>query len=366
MATLLRFFVCLLILAQAATAPANIFGTGNGKVVWQSDMKKAGAEAKRTGKPILLQLTATWCGYCHKMLKETFTDPAIAKRVNENFVPLLLDADEHEDVVEMLEVTSFPSTIIISSDFEVLGRVAGFQKADAFGKRLADFTKPGHAHIAQTANRAPPETAKVEARSNAPVAAPTKQPLEVPTFPLPTAVPLPAAATGTTNTASKSSAPQLPDDAVLGRPLREPVSASDRTEAANSGVANSPLSLTPNERPNALRQQSKTAAFEGMCLVSMLEDREPTPGNEAFSVEYRGARLLFRDAEQLAKFKAEPAKFWPWFDGRCPVAVLADEDVVLGRPQFGGAYRGRLIFFRNIEHRTTFAKDPNRFISGVK
>ncbi len=336
MSTLLRFLVCLGILIQATNAPAGIFGSGgNGKVEWQTDMKKAGIEAKRTGKPILLQLTATWCSYCHKMLKETFTDPAIAKRVNENFVPLLLDADEHEDVVEMLEVTSFPSTIVISADFEVLGRVNGFQKADAYGKKLAEFSKPGHVHVAQAANRETPNIPKPEAAmTKAEVTPPSRQDIPMPTPPtLSRALPLP-------DTASSNGA---------------------TTTVQTAGQLNAPTTKATEARPEIM-----TPAFEGQCLVSMHESREPVPGSERFAYEYHGARLYFRDAEQLAKFKAEPSKYWPWFDGRCPVSVHNDAEKQMGKPQFGGVYRGRLVFFREEALRSEFARDPRTYMAGAR
>lgn len=336
MSTLLRFFVCLGILIQATTAPAGIFGGGgNGKVEWQTDMKKAGIEAKRTGKPILLQLTATWCSYCHKMLKETFTDPAIAKKVNENFIPLLLDADEHENVVEMLEVTSFPSTIIISADFEVLGRVNGFQKPDAYGKRLAEFAKPGHVHVAQAANREPPVIPKPEPIVTKPeVVAPSRSDSLAATPPaLPLALPLPDSVTSNEST----------------------------TTVQTAGRLNTQTAKTTEARPEA-----GSPAFEGQCLVSMHESREPVPGSERFACEYRGSRLYFRDAEQLAKFKAEPSKYWPWFDGRCPVSIHNESEKQMGKPQFGGVYRGRLVFFREEAMRSEFARDPRTYMAGAR
>lgn len=379
MSTLLRIFVGSLILAQVVVAEAGLFGTGSssGKVAWLTDMKKAGQESKRTGKPILVQLTAPWCSYCHKMLKETFTDPAVAKRVNESFIPLLLDADENEQVVEMLQISSFPSTIIVSAEMDELGRISGFQKADAFNKKLTEFAPAGRAQVAQASNvesTAAPQTRVIEAP---PVGAnqPTRNPIGKPAQP--------------TNVA-----PSAPDTKVLNRRAQDLIAASETQTTATTEVTNNteaaprlPLPLPdfpPQPKPNleataaseatdstspdlvpANRQSVGTplrAAFEGMCLVSMLEDREPTPGRDEFSLMFRGQRLHFRDAQQLEKFKADPNKYWPWFDGRCPVATRHQETVLMGRPQFGGAYRQRLIFFRDAEHRVEFSKDPRGYI----
>ena len=64
-------------------------------VKWNNDLKTAAAESQKTGKPILITLTASWCHYCHKLLDETLADQNVIAQVNEYFVPVVLDADEN-------------------------------------------------------------------------------------------------------------------------------------------------------------------------------------------------------------------------------------------------------------------------------
>ena len=90
---------------------------------WGNDLKKAAAESQKTGKPILITFTASWCHYCHKLLDETFTDQKVIARVNEYFVPVVLDADENERAVQLLEIEAFPSTVVISPELNILGRI---------------------------------------------------------------------------------------------------------------------------------------------------------------------------------------------------------------------------------------------------
>ena len=68
-------------------------------VQWGNDLKKAAAESQKTGKPILITFTASWCTYCHKLIGETFTDQKVIARVNKYFVPVVLDADKNERAV---------------------------------------------------------------------------------------------------------------------------------------------------------------------------------------------------------------------------------------------------------------------------
>ncbi len=41
------------------------------------------------------------------MLGETYTDEAVIKQVNESFIPVVLDADEHERLVRAIGISVF-------------------------------------------------------------------------------------------------------------------------------------------------------------------------------------------------------------------------------------------------------------------
>ncbi len=48
--------------------------------------EEAFAAARRKNKPILLDIGAVWCHWCHVMDRESYDDPEIAVIVNENFI----------------------------------------------------------------------------------------------------------------------------------------------------------------------------------------------------------------------------------------------------------------------------------------
>src|SRR5687768_3763819 len=52
-------------------------------VDWYPWGEEALAEAKRSGRPILLSIGYSACHWCHVMAHESFEDPAIAKVMNE-------------------------------------------------------------------------------------------------------------------------------------------------------------------------------------------------------------------------------------------------------------------------------------------
>ena len=55
-------------------------------------------KAHKENKPILLDIGAVWCHWCHVMDRESYEDPEIAKVINENFVAIKVDRDERPDV----------------------------------------------------------------------------------------------------------------------------------------------------------------------------------------------------------------------------------------------------------------------------
>src|SRR5258708_16810742 len=55
-------------------------------------------KARRDTKPILLDIGAVWCHWCHVMDRESYDDPEIAAIINENFIAIKVDRDERPDV----------------------------------------------------------------------------------------------------------------------------------------------------------------------------------------------------------------------------------------------------------------------------
>src|SRR5512138_3784685 len=55
-------------------------------------------EARRTGRPVFLSVGYSTCHWCHVMERESFEDEAIARVLNERFVPVKVDREERPDV----------------------------------------------------------------------------------------------------------------------------------------------------------------------------------------------------------------------------------------------------------------------------
>jgi uncharacterized protein YyaL (SSP411 family) len=65
---------------------------------WHEWGDAAFARAKSEDKPILLDIGAVWCHWCHVIDRESYENPEIAKIINEHFVAVKVDRDERPDV----------------------------------------------------------------------------------------------------------------------------------------------------------------------------------------------------------------------------------------------------------------------------
>ena len=67
-------------------------------VKWHPWGEQALARAQAEDKPILLDIGAVWCHWCHVMDRESYEDAEVAAVINEHFVAVKVDRDERPDV----------------------------------------------------------------------------------------------------------------------------------------------------------------------------------------------------------------------------------------------------------------------------
>ena len=100
------------------------------------------AEAKRTGKPILLSVGYAACHWCHVMAHESFEDDATAAVMNELFVNIKVDREERPDVDAIYmgalhalgEQGGWPLTMFLTPDAEPFWGGTYFPKEARFGR----------------------------------------------------------------------------------------------------------------------------------------------------------------------------------------------------------------------------------------
>lgn len=124
----MKRLLALAVCALFALSSLAVAGPNRG-IVWQKDFRQAARQSARQRKPMLVLVTAPWCGYCQKMQRETFTDRNIADAVNTGYLPVMVDNDTNERLVGALGVEGLPTTLVISPDLKVISSTSGYQSA---------------------------------------------------------------------------------------------------------------------------------------------------------------------------------------------------------------------------------------------
>lgn len=90
------------------------------------------AQARQTGKPAMLFVTTTWCGWCKKLAKESFRDGEIRSLLTKHFVCVIVDGDRETVAKRKYGVRGYPHVIFVTPDGNKLGECRGYVPADQF------------------------------------------------------------------------------------------------------------------------------------------------------------------------------------------------------------------------------------------
>ncbi|HLV86142.1 MAG TPA: thioredoxin domain-containing protein [Candidatus Sulfotelmatobacter sp.] len=111
-------------------------------IQWREWGDEAFAAAQAANKPMLLDIGAVWCHWCHVMDRESYDDPEIAKIVNEHFIPIKVDRDERPDIDSRYQVAvqavsgqgGWPLTAFLTPDGRPFYGGTYFPPADGYGR----------------------------------------------------------------------------------------------------------------------------------------------------------------------------------------------------------------------------------------
>ncbi|HJT78615.1 MAG TPA: DUF255 domain-containing protein [Gemmataceae bacterium] len=106
------------------------------EVQWRQDYPSARKEAVEKNRPLLIDFGTEHCFWCKKLDALVFHEPAIARVLNERFIPLHIDAEREPRLASDLHVESYPTVVLASAEGKILDVQVGFLDAAPFQEKL--------------------------------------------------------------------------------------------------------------------------------------------------------------------------------------------------------------------------------------
>jgi thioredoxin-related protein len=133
-------------------------------VQWMT-FEQAVEKSKTEKRKIFIDVYTDWCGWCKVMDKKTFSDPQVAKLLNEKFYAVKFNAEQREDIIFngntfkfiddggrgthqlaaalLNNQLSYPTVVFLDEQFRMIQPLPGFRQAPEFHK-IAQFIGDDH------------------------------------------------------------------------------------------------------------------------------------------------------------------------------------------------------------------------------
>jgi thiol:disulfide interchange protein DsbD len=105
------------------TAVSKVDGGGE-KIAWVATFGQAAKQAKQEGKPLLVDVMASWCSACKRLDREVWSRDDVAA-VSKQFVAVKVDGDLHPELPAKFAVSGYPTVLFLHPDGTEISRVRG-------------------------------------------------------------------------------------------------------------------------------------------------------------------------------------------------------------------------------------------------
>jgi thiol-disulfide isomerase/thioredoxin len=127
-----------MILTVGLAAAVAFGGGGPAGIRWERKFEDALKKARAADKPVMIDFWAEWCGWCHRLDKTTYMDPAVLA-LAKDFVAVKVNTEgEPRDVAVAIryDVSSLPTIMVVSPRGRPIARVNGFVGPGQFPRVL--------------------------------------------------------------------------------------------------------------------------------------------------------------------------------------------------------------------------------------
>lgn len=377
---LLGTFCCMLLSVSAAAQQQGIN--------WQQDIETAKATARQSNRLVLVHVVADGCGPCAALEKNVFNQPGVATAIEQQFVPVKLNANEFPGIATGFGITRVPTDVIITPDGQILGKMIspptpmGYvaettSVANKFASQQAAQAGVNQTYIAANtpnlqglnpayANLKIGEAAKVPPMT-APATAPgaTANSYGAPAAPAagaPQYQPQPATVM---NGYAPPTGPAIQPDATTIQPPITPVPTNPAANPYGSYAPPTPAAAATTAPQSAPQYGYDNGYTSPPAITPQLPPTPPDtsvpPTNTTSPVSEEAQRPA---STQQATGVPDPSKLPPGapplgFDGYCPVSMRKAWKWAPGDPKYGAIHLGRTYWFAGPQEQQEFLANPD-------
>ena len=107
---------------------------------WLTSLAAAQKQAKAKNSYIFVDMFADWCGWCHQLEQQVFPSQ-VFQNATKDYVLLRLNTEDGAEgtrLAQQYQVTSLPTSVVLTHDMVVVGLIKGFLPPDTMAKAIKD------------------------------------------------------------------------------------------------------------------------------------------------------------------------------------------------------------------------------------
>ena len=105
---------------------------------WLTDFTKATAESTKSGKPLLVMFSASWCAPCKMMIAQVYPDPKV-KEALKAFIPVYIDSEVDQDLAAENSIRAYPTFVCFSPQGQSIANRVGGGDVESFMELIETF-----------------------------------------------------------------------------------------------------------------------------------------------------------------------------------------------------------------------------------
>lgn len=148
----MKYFFSLLIVFFSFELVANPVNQSN----WFQTFELGKKQAEISNTPMMVEVFATWCGYCRRMRKEIYSTQEFENK-SKQLTLISIDGETNPAFANKFQVSGYPTVLFLDKNGVLISRIDGFIAQQGFYQYLENALVNGHLfeHLQQSVSQNP-------------------------------------------------------------------------------------------------------------------------------------------------------------------------------------------------------------------